>query len=119
MFKPGDHVRIMQEYHIQYVDPIEVTAGDKVMVELEDVEFPGWVWCRTADGRQGWVPIELLLKQDSGEAIVRQTYSARELAVQPGEDVVIVDSRHGWLQIRNSAGECGWVPEFSVESRQA
>ena len=114
MFKLGDKARIVREYSIQYANPIQVVAGEKVSVEREDDEFPGWVWCRAADGRQGWVPIELLA-QPGREAIAREAYSARELAVQPGEEVVVLDSRHGWLKVRNMQGESGWIPESNVE----
>ncbi len=39
-----------------------------------------------------------------------QDYSARELTVQPGEEVVIEEARHGWLLVRNAQGERGWIP---------
>src|SRR5262249_54577972 len=114
-FKPGDNLRIIREYRVQYADPIHVAPGEMVIMEREDDAFPGWIWCRAADGRQGWVPIELLA-QDGREATLRQDYSARELAVQPGEEVVVLDSRRGWLQVRNTQGACGWIPETSVEA---
>ena len=115
MLTLGDKVRITQAYRIQYADPIQFAAGEKIVVEREDEESPGWVWCRAADGRQGWVPIELLA-QHGREAIAREAYSARELAVQPGEEVIVVDSRHKWLRVRNRQGECGWIPESTVKS---
>jgi SH3-like domain-containing protein len=70
-------------------------------------------WCRAADGRAGWLPFELL----SGEgslAIVLRDYSARELAVQPGDEVEVEDVRHGWALVRNDQGERGWIPKSHI-----
>ena len=55
-----------------------------------------------------WVPIELL-SENGSEATVIQDYSARELAVQPGEEVAIEESRHNWLLVRNVNGERAWI----------
>ena len=103
-------VRIEREYNPQYPNPIQVSAGDSVTVGLEDGEYPGWKWCQAADGRQGWVPVELL----SSNAILLEDYSAQELAVQPGEEVVAESVRHDWLLVRNACGERGWIPASCV-----
>ncbi|SDS37950.1 SH3 domain-containing protein [Microlunatus soli] len=34
-------------------------AGDVLEVLAEDAQS-GWVWCRTANGREGWVPCKTL-----------------------------------------------------------
>jgi SH3-like domain-containing protein len=109
-------VRILVEHKIEYADPICVTAGERVSVGREDDEFPGWRWCKASDGREGWVPVELLSKQ-RGEATVLQDYSARELPVHPGEEVVVEEARHDWLLVRNARGERGWIPASHVETR--
>jgi len=76
----SDKAKIIREYMPEYPDPIEVVAGERVSVGNEDAEFPGWVWCRSSDGREGWVPAELLSSEGS-DAIILENYSARELAV--------------------------------------
>jgi SH3-like domain-containing protein len=113
MSDPRRPVRVIREYKIEYPDPIQVARGERVTVGREDEEFPGWRWCMAANGHEGWVPVELL--SDTGtEALVLKEYSARELAVQAGEEVFIEEDRHGWLFIRNSRGECGWLPATHV-----
>ena len=107
-------VRIKIEHRIEYPDPIGVAAGERVNVGREDAEFPGWKWCKASDGREGWVPVELL-SNEGAEATVLQNYSAHELAVQPGEEVIVEESRHEWLLVRNALGECGWIPASSIE----
>jgi uncharacterized protein YgiM (DUF1202 family) len=107
-------VRVKRARAIQYSDPLAVAAGEKVIVGREDNEFPGWKWCKASNGREGWIPIELL-SDEGAEAIVLSDYSARELAVQAGEEVTIEDMRHGWLLVRNLQGECGWIPASHTE----
>ncbi len=114
MFSEGDRVRIQQEYKVEYPDPLCVAAGERVMVGREDNEFSGWRWRRAQDGREGWVPIELLSTQGA-ETIVIENYSARELAVQPGEEVTIQQARHNWLLVSNTQGERGWIPAPQCE----
>jgi SH3-like domain-containing protein len=108
-------VRIKLEHIVEYPNPLEVVSGDKVSVGREDDEFPGWRWCKAPDGRQGWIPVELLAGEGA-EAIVVQEYSARELGVKPGEAVIVEDARHSWLLVRNARGERGWIPERNTET---
>jgi uncharacterized protein YgiM (DUF1202 family) len=107
-------VRINVAHEVQYREPISVQAGEKVMVGREDDEFPGWKWCKASNGREGWIPVELLSYQGA-EAIVRQDYSSRELAVESGEEVTIEDMRHDWLLVRNAKGDRGWIPALHTE----
>jgi len=46
---------------------------------------------------------------------VMQDYLARELAVWPGEEVVVEEDRHEWLLVRNAQGERGWIPVANTE----
>ena len=48
-----------------------------------------------------------------------ENYSARELGVQPGEEVLVEDARYGWLLVRNAQGERGWIPATHIESTKA
>jgi len=112
-----DKARIITEYQPQYSDPIEVVAGETMLVGDEDKEFPGWRWCRARDGRAGWLPVELILAAEA-EFRVLEDYSARELSVKPGEEVTVQEARHGWLLVRNAQGERGWIPSSAVQPLQ-
>jgi uncharacterized protein YgiM (DUF1202 family) len=111
----SDKAKIIREYMPEYPDPIEVVAGERVSVGNEDAEFPGWVWCRSSDGREGWVPAELLSSEGS-DAIILENYSARELAVQLGEEVIVEAVRHEWLLVRSTRKERGWIPASHAEN---
>jgi SH3-like domain-containing protein len=106
--------RVRLEYKVQYQNPIQVMAGESVQVGRADEDDPGWLWCRAADGREGWMPVELLSRQAS-RAIVLRDYSARELAVEPGDEVELEEVRHGWALVRNTRGELGWIPKSHIE----
>ena len=84
-----------------------------IHVGREDPEFPGWKWCTARDGRSGWVPIELL-SGTGPEANTIQDYSAQELNVTLGEELIIEDARHAWLLVRNTKNERGWIPASHV-----
>jgi SH3-like domain-containing protein len=66
------------------------------------------------DGRKGWIPTELLSNEGS-EAIIVHDYSARELALQPGQELIVENARHNWLLVRKARGERGWIPERNTE----
>jgi SH3-like domain-containing protein len=112
---PGSKVRIRVEYKVEYADPIQVVSGERVSVGGEDDEFAGWKWCKASDGREGWIPIELL-SNEGADATVMEDYSARELAVRPEEEVMIEEVRHDWLLVRNAQGERGWIPLRTLQA---
>jgi uncharacterized protein YgiM (DUF1202 family) len=111
---PHRKVRIRLEHRIEYRDPILVEAGETVNVGREDAEFPGWKLCKASDDREGWVPVELL-SGEGAEATVLQDYSAREIEVRPGEEVIVEEARHDWLLVRNGQGERGWIPASNTD----
>jgi uncharacterized protein YgiM (DUF1202 family) len=101
--------RIAQDYSTQYPNPITVRAGDRVEVGRDDPENPGWRWCTGPDGREGWVP-EDLLQPDGTGASMRRDYTARELDVRTGTDVVLGETMHGWVWATAADGRSGWIP---------
>jgi uncharacterized protein YgiM (DUF1202 family) len=105
--------RVHREYKVQYRAPIEVASGERVGVGHQDDEYPGWKWCKASNGREGWIPVELLL-EEGAPATVLHDYSAQELAVEQDEDVEVEDERHDWLLVRNVRGQRGWIPASHV-----
>lgn len=103
--------RVLKSYHLQYPDPIEVRRGDDVLLGMTDPEFPGWIWATsTASGKAGWVPEEFLtIEDDHGTA--RRDYSARELTVDEGQVVEVIEELLGWAFVETEPGCSGWVPQ--------
>jgi SH3-like domain-containing protein len=108
-------VRVTADYRPVYDDPIQLLAGDALSVGGEDEEFPGWRWCRGRDGREGWVPVELI-DSSGATATITEHYSAAELAVHVGESLAVERSFHQWLLVSRPNGERGWIPASHVES---
>ena len=102
-------MRVAHDYTPQYPDPITVRAGERVQIGRDDPEFPGWWWCTASDGREGWVP-EQLLQRNGGEAAMLRDYTARELAVRAGTEVRLGEVVHGWVWATDAAGGSGWIP---------
>lgn len=107
--RPG---HVTAPHVVVYPDPIRVTAGAPLHVGRRDDGFPRWLWCRAADGREGWVP-DVLVDVDSsnpGHARARHAYDARELAVEVGALVLVVATFDGWHWVE-ADGKAGWIPE--------
>ncbi len=102
--------RVIRGYTCQYLDPIQLQAGDVVSVGREDEEYPGWLWCTGPDGRCGWVPADLLIRRAT-VAEAREDYDATELSVHAGEEVDVESTSRGWVRVRNAAGQRGWIPD--------
>lgn len=92
-----------------YADPITLQAGDPVVTGREDAEFPGWIWCRSAAGKEGWVHQSFLASGPDG-AVAARDYAARELAVAGGECGELVEILSGWAFVRLMTGNQGWIP---------
>ena len=106
-------MRVVREYTAQYPDPITVRAGDRVLVGMDDPKFPGWRWCTGPDGRAGWVPAPLL-QLAGAEAVMLQDYTARELTVQEGAEVLVEHAINGWAWVTAVDGRSGWIPQTCI-----
>jgi hypothetical protein len=102
--------RVLKAYRTQYPDPIQLARGDKVSLGKRDSDYPGWVWATSSvSGKSGWVPEQLLkTRGDEGEAL--RDYSAKELSVEEGDIVTVLEELLGWARIESSSGEVGWIP---------
>ena len=100
--------------------PLEVEVGALVATgELSD-EWPAFRWCVDEHGVGGWIPDRHLRPEEVGRARCLQGYSTRELSVDPGAVLVLVerDDESGWHWCRDGSGREGWVPMRSlVEER--
>jgi uncharacterized protein YgiM (DUF1202 family) len=106
----GKMALVVSAYEAQYPEPLIMNAGDELkMVKRRDDEWPGWVFCESQNGKQGWVP-ENTIKIDGDGAVAQQSYVAREVTVMEGEIVRIESVESGWAWVTNMTDETGWVP---------
>jgi hypothetical protein len=97
-------------YDKQYRDPLVMKTGDELKIlKWKDDEWPGWIFCESQSGKQGWVP-ENMIKVDADNAIAKQNYEASEVSVMEGEIVRIEKVEGGWAWVTNMTDETGWVP---------
>lgn len=103
------------DFEVSYPHPIHFAAGDRVLAGREDPTWPGWIWARTSDGNEGWAPLPCLEIGADGTAVARKAYTARELSMRRGDQLLSLREHSGWLWCRNQHGEEGWVPAFNLK----
>jgi uncharacterized protein YraI len=111
--------RVIKEHISTYPDPIVLKKGERIVVGMEydkDPEWEGWIWCENINGKKGWAPKQYL-KIAGNTGIVRCDYSANELTVKVGEEIIVYKTENGWAWSRNSIGELGWVPLKNITKR--
>lgn len=92
-------------------DPITFVAGELVQVIqkfTDDPEWANWVKCENADGKQGWVPLQLL-HVDGEWATAQGTYTAHELTLTIGAFVTVSHVLNGWAWAKTEENEWGWI----------
>lgn len=109
MTMTGVRARATRQYTMAYSDPLALEQNECVVVLAHDTEWPAFVWCTSASGKGGWVP-ESYLRILGGEGWALRPYSARELTVAAGEELLLLDEEGGWFWAENALGEQGWVP---------
>lgn len=97
--------RVVEQHVPVYEDPIEVMKGETIVVGAPDPENQNWIWCTAEDGREGWVPKNLILEDNT----IRRDYTAQELYAELGEDVDVEATESGWAFCSSMRG-LGWIP---------
>ena len=106
--------RVIAAWQVTYSDPLTLRAGEEVTVGKHDTEWPGWVWCTNRAGKGGWVP-EQYIEEHGSEGAARYDYTAVELAVNVGDELLVGQRINGWVWCTNANGQSGWVPERNLE----
>jgi len=106
--------KVITEYKTPFPDPLRLQKGDVVQIEEKESEWPGWIWCISKEGKQGWVPYNYLEIQGA-TAKLAQNYDATELTVTLGEELIIENQESGWIWASNKEGKRGWVPLKNVK----
>jgi hypothetical protein len=88
---------------------LQASAGDWLTFERRQTEWAGWIWCSSPDNRQAWVP-ENWVTIEGDVCCLRRDYDSTELAIQPGETLVVEEIESGWAWGMTDRGDWGWVP---------
>jgi hypothetical protein len=88
---------------------IITSSGDVLAFERKPTLYPGWIWCTDSDGNQAWAPEEYVTLIGDTCRFVRG-YDSRELEIQQGTVVELLDQTSGWAWVRDSQNRLGWIP---------
>ncbi|MFT4717397.1 MAG: hypothetical protein ACI861_000728, partial [Paracoccaceae bacterium] len=105
---------VIENWTASYLDPIVVTAGDKLELSGQTDIWDGhtWLWAKSRDGKKGWIPDTLVPKTST--SVAQTDYTAAELTCQLGQILVAEKRTHGWVYCRSDDGQHGWVPEKNL-----
>ncbi|GCE21269.1 SRPBCC family protein [Dictyobacter kobayashii] len=108
--------RVVKNYGMSNTDPFEVRAGESFEVSGKVDAWDGnsdwiWIWCTDPRGKSGWVSKNMIdFHADGKTGSARSAYTARELTVSVGNELMGDQADSGWLWCTNRQGENGWVP---------
>lgn len=99
-----------------YDAPIAFDAGQTLTITRHDDEWPDFHWAVTPAGDEGWV-LRSAFELDAGQSLdalpatarALMAYDARELALTPGERLMVGDDQGGWRWCYAARGDAGWV----------
>lgn len=106
--------RVSKAHRSDILRPLTASTGKTLAFERRESECPGWIWCRTGSGMEGWVPENWVIIEGQ-TCKLRRDYNARELSVSEGEVLTASLFESGWVWVTGQSGETGWVPLACLE----
>ena len=95
------------EFHVSLI----ANKGEIVEGQEKETEWEGWLWCKNSSGVHAWVPKTYLeATSESGQFQFLQDYNSRELTIEEGQEVIVLNEEIGWAWVRTPLGEEGWIP---------
>ena len=108
---------IIKRHRSNYLNPISFKKGERVKTGKLDSEYQGWVKVITADGNEGWAPVQYLsISEETRTGRAVSNYTAKELNTELNEELVIHLELNDWCWAENSKGHCGWVPKECIKN---
>ncbi len=101
---------VKEDFKRSYEYSVKLKHGDRVIPTEGKESVKGWIWCRSMDGTEAWVP-ETIIVQKNGKFSVNSDYDSTELTVRKGETVKVLYENSGWFFCRKDNKDEGWLPE--------
>lgn len=120
---PEGIFKTVASHRTEYEHPIRLEKGERVQLgeRAPEENWKDWIWAENSRGHGGWVPVQLIdHPEDGAQGMVLEDYSAKELDVDPGEEIVKLRTLNGWTWVRRiSDREEGWIPNESIGDEAA
>ena len=121
-WEPSDSARMNFTANADYEEKnrhaMHLTAGQEVTSGPADRTWPGWIWACDADGRNGYVPAEILEPLGEDRWAAMEDFDPTVLKVSRGDKVTSVKQIHGWHWCKNAAEEEGWVAGYLLRPEE-
>lgn len=109
---------VIKSYQKQYLNPIQLSVGDNVVLGEEETEekWKGWIWADFKEN-SGWIPMQIVsFSEDKKTGVILEDYSASELSIDLGDELQVIKSLNGWLRVKNlQTKEEGWIPSECIK----
>ena len=104
-------LKVIKNHKSEFQVPLITKKGEIVEEQERETEWAGWLWCRNSSGVHGWVPKAYIEStSELGHFQFLQDYNARELTIDEGQEVIVLDEESGWAWVRTPLGDEGWIP---------
>ena len=104
-------VKVTKNHKAEFHAPLIASKGEVVEGQERETEWEGWLWCRNNSDVHAWVPKAYLEPtSESGHFQFLQDYNARELTIDGGQEVIVLNEESGWAWVRTQLGDEGWIP---------
>lgn len=104
------------DYEDKDSDPLFLQPGDEVTTGMTDQTWPGWVWAENNQGKNGYVPEEILEPLGEGRFSVMEVFDPTVLTLKRGDQLESIKQYQRWHWCRNQAGAEGWVADYLLKS---
>lgn len=115
--------KTVASHRTEYEHPIKLEKGESVTLgeRAPEENWKDWIWAENNGGHGGWVPVQLIdCSEDGRRGTVLEDYGARELNVDPGEEITKIKTLNGWTWVRRTRdGEEGWIPHEIIGEEAA
>ncbi len=109
-------LKVIKNHTSEFQTPLIAVKGEIVEGEKRETEYKGWLWCRNNAGVNAWVPETYLEKvSEPGQFQFLKDYNSRELTIDEGQEVIVLDEDSEWAWVRTTLGEEGWIPLDSLQ----
>jgi len=105
------------DYEDRDTEPLVLKVGDEVEVGNADRTWPGWVWAKGGEGRDGYVPAEYLEAVEGSLHRVVEDFDPTVLKIQRGDSLESLRQIHGWHWCRHENGAEGWVAGYLMRPK--